>query len=136
MRSKMPRTERPRCWNVLLTGLACALLLSLAHPGAAREKQPSNPSKSGPRVTSQLNGSVATKPGQRLHLAIDLGNIVIHTHNTNQVDYQVRLEADSSLKDAKQLLKSFSMNGRETADGVYLRGQTFGRQCSGGIWVT
>ena len=73
---------------------------------------------------------------ERLHLVIDLGNVVVHTQETNQVDYRVRLETDSSQKDAKLLLKSFSMNARQTADGVYLRGQTAGCQCRGRLWVT
>ena len=136
MRSKLSGSLRSRFCTILLNGLICALPLAYTNSISAREKDPTSAAKSGPRVTSQLNGSVATKPGLRLHLAIDLGNIVIHTRTSNQVDYQVRLEADSSLKDAKQLLKSFSMTGRETADGVYLRGQTFGRQCSGRLWVT
>ncbi len=132
----MPSTRRSRRLESLLSGLVCALPLLFPLAGAAREKEPSNPAKSGPRVTSQLNGSVPTKPGQRLHLVIDLGNVVIHTQNTNQVDYRVRLEADASQKDAKLLLKSFSMNARQSVEGVYLRGQTFGRQCSGRLWVT
>ena len=132
----MQGTRRSRYLKVFLSGLTWALMLSFPGLGAAGEKDPSNNSKSGPRVTSQLNGSFPTKNGQRLHLIIDLGNIIIHTQNTNQVEYRVRLEADSSQKDAKLLLKSFSMTGREASDGVYLRGQTFGRQCSGRLWVT
>ncbi|MGH9747643.1 MAG: DUF4097 family beta strand repeat-containing protein [Candidatus Acidiferrales bacterium] len=132
----MPGTHRSRFCSFLLNGLICALPLFSPYGTIARENQPGTSSKGGPRVTSQLNGSVAAKPGQRLRLAIDLGNIVIHTRNSNQVDYQVRLEADSSLKDAKQLLKSFSMTAHEVPDGVSLRGQTFGRQCSGRLWVT
>src|SRR5580704_1275450 len=108
MRSKMQSTRRSRCYSVLLSALILSLALSFPSPGSAREKDPTSTSKSGPRVTSQLNGSVATKNGQRLRLIIDLGNIIIHTQNTNQVEYRVRLEADASQKDAKLLLKSFS----------------------------
>jgi DUF4097 and DUF4098 domain-containing protein YvlB len=132
----MQSTRRSRCISVFLSGLIFSLALSFPSAGSAREKDPTSTSKSGPRVTSQLSGSVATKNGQRLRLIIDLGNIIIHTQNSNQVEYRVRLEADASQKDAKLLLKSFSMNGHETPDGVYLRGQTFGRQCSGRLWVT
>ena len=100
--------------------------------GSPAKNGPPSTSKSGPRVTSQLNGSVATKNGQRLHLMIDLGNIVIHTQKSNQVDYRVRLEADASQKDAKLPLEEFfDERVDETPDGVYLRGQTFGRQCRG-----
>src|SRR5271157_1416580 len=103
----MQGIRRSRNSNICLGGLICSLALSFPGVGAAREKDPTSTSKSGPRVTSQLNGSVATKNGQRLRLIIDLGNIIIHTQNSNQVDYRVRLEADASQKDAKLLLKSF-----------------------------
>jgi hypothetical protein len=136
MRLHTPRFRRSRYWSVALNGVICALPLFYPHTGIAREKQPAESAKSGPRVTSQLNGSVPTKHGQRLHLVIDLGNVVVHTQETNQVDYRVRLETDSSQKDAKLLLKSFSMSARQTADGVYLRGQTAGCQCRGRLWVT
>jgi hypothetical protein len=88
------------------------------------------------RLTADLEGSVDTHDGERLRLVTDLGNITIHTRNSGKVDYRVRLEADASQKDAKQLLKSFSITGRETGEGVSVRGQTFGRQCSGRLWVT
>ena len=109
---QMPGSRRSPPWNIILNGLICALPLFSPHTGIAHDNQPGNPAKSGPRVTSQLNGSVPTKKGQRLRLVIDLGNVVVHTQQTNQVDYRVRLEADSSQKDAKMLLKSFSMNAR------------------------
>ena len=83
-----------------------------------------------------MNGSVATRDGLRLHLATDLGNVIIRTENSGSVDYHVRLETDASQKDAKALLKSFAIRGREAADGVYVHGKTLGRQCSGCLWVT
>ena len=129
MRLHMPGFRLSRYWNVALSGVICALPLFYPHPGIARDNRPADSGKSGPRVASQLSGSIPTKNGQRLHLVIDLGNVVVHTQETNQVDYRVRLETDSSQKDAKLLLKSFSMNARQTADGVYLRGQTAGCQC-------
>src|ERR1700741_687843 len=114
MRLYVPGFRRSRAFNFVFNGLVSALPLLYPHAGIARERQPAPSTNSGPRVTSQLRGSVPTKPGQRLHLAIDLGNVVIHTQETNQVDYRVSLEADSSQKDAKLLLKSFSMNARQT----------------------
>jgi hypothetical protein len=133
----MPASRRAQPLEGLIRGLICALPLLFPLGGsAAREKQPENAAKSGPRVTAQLSGSVPTKSGLRLHLATDLGNIVIHTQNSNQVDYRVHLEADAAQKDAKALLKSFSVRGRQTPDGVYVRGVTSGCQCRGRLWVT
>src|SRR3984957_19547383 len=101
MRLHMPGFRLSRYWNVALTGVICALPLFYPHTGIAREKQPTGSGKSRPRVSSQLNGSVPTKNGQPLHLVIDLGNVVVHTQETHQVDYRVRLETDSSPKDAQ-----------------------------------
>ncbi len=91
--------------------------------------------RSGPRLKSDLRGEIPTQDGRRIHLVLDLGNIVIHTQNSGKVDYTVHLEADASQKDAKELLKSFFITARETAEGVYFRGQT-SRQSSGRLWVT
>lgn len=120
----------------LLAGLLVAGALLPASAAATGEAQPENPHPSGPRVTSQLTGSVATRDGGRLHLVTDLGNIVIHTRDTDRVNYSVSLEADASQKGAKELLKQFAISGREAADGVVVRGQTLGRECSGRLWVT
>ncbi len=96
---------------------------------------PDGPRSSGARLSSNLRGAITTSDGQRLHLVLDLGNIVIHTQNSGKIDYTVHLETDASRTDAKDLLKNFSVSARETGDGVYLRGQT-SRQSSGRLWVT
>src|ERR1700735_4314170 len=92
-------------------------------------------SRSGPRLKSDLRGEIPTRDGRRIHLVLDLGNIIVHTQNSGKVNYTVHLEADASQKDAKELLKSFSIIAHETTEGVYLRGQT-SRQSSGRLWVT
>jgi Putative adhesin len=91
--------------------------------------------RSGPRLKSDERGEFPTRDGRRLHLVLDLGNIVVHTQNSDKVDYTIHLETDASQKDAKELLKGFSVSGHETSDGVYLRGQT-SRLSSGRLWVT
>jgi hypothetical protein len=110
-----------------LTLMVLALSTSASPPESAHS--------SGPRLSSNLRGSITTRDGQRLHLVLDLGNIVVHTQNSGKIDYTVHLETDASRKDAKELLKNFSVSARETGDGVYLRGQT-SRQSSGRLWVT
>ncbi|HTS13967.1 MAG TPA: hypothetical protein VMH00_17735 [Candidatus Limnocylindrales bacterium] len=124
----------------LLAGLLVAGVLASAAAAATGEAQPAAPPAERPpvgqRLTSQLSGSVAAHDGGRLRLITDLGNVVIRTRNSGRVDYSVSLEADASQKDARALLKSFAVSGRETADGVVIRGQTIGRECSGRLWVT
>lgn len=115
------------------------LLLSLlaagsAAPGAATHREASR--RTGPRVTSQLTGSVAARDGGRLHLVTHLGNVVIHTRNSGKVEFSVQLEADGSQKNARALLKEFRISAREVPDGVYVKGMTDGEECSGRLWVT
>lgn len=79
---------------------------------------------------------VATRDGEHLRLITDLGEVVIHTKASGKLEYRGHLEADASQKGANQLLKSFVVTARETPQGVFLRGQTFDRRCSGRLWVT
>ena len=138
-RQRLGNFSRP-LRSTLPGGLLAGLLITGAFApvlaAATGEAQPGNPHHSGPRVTAQLSGSVATRDGARLHLFTDLGNVVIHTRDMDQVKYSVNLEADASQKDAKELLKRFAISGHEVPDGVTLRGQTLGRECSGRLWVT
>jgi hypothetical protein len=110
--------------------LALFAVAVLASPALA-----DGPRTSSTRLKSDVRGSITTRDGLRLHLALDLGNIVVHTQNSGKIDYTVHLETDASQKDAKELLKNFSVSARETGDGVYLRGQT-SRLSSGRLWVT
>jgi hypothetical protein len=116
-----------------ITFLALFALSTLASSALADPQNgPRTPST---RLKSDLRGAITTRDGLRLHLALDLGNIVVHTQNSGKIDYTVHLETDASQKDAKELLKNFSVSARETGDGVYLRGQT-SRLSSGRLWVT
>ncbi len=87
-------------------------------------------------VTSELNGTIATHPGETLRVATDLGNVAIHTTSSDKVNYRVHLEADASQKAAQQLVKDFKMSSAKTSDGIVLKGQSSGKQCSGRLWVT
>jgi DUF4097 and DUF4098 domain-containing protein YvlB len=116
----------------LATLLAVSLLLPTNVVGAGEKKS----AGSVARVTLEVYGSVTARDGQRLRLITDLGNVVIRTRDSGKVDYHVHLEADASQKNAAQLLKSFTVNAHDTAEGVTFRGQTFGRQLRGRLWVT
>ncbi|HUJ30644.1 MAG TPA: hypothetical protein VLY23_05145 [Candidatus Acidoferrum sp.] len=138
-RQRLGRFDGPLHFAVsggLLAGLLAAGVFASAAAAATGEAQPEKPPTVGPHLTSQLTGSVATHDGGHLRVITDLGNVVIRTQNSGRVDYAVYLEADASQKDAKELLKSFAVSGREAPDGVVIRGQTIGRECSGRLWVT
>ena len=133
MRARMffsaARFRLPAFLGTLL--LPCLLLP--ANVAAASEIKSAG---SGPRVTLEIYGSVTTHDGQRLRLITDLGNVVIRTQDSGKMDYHVHLEADASQKNAAQLLKSFAVRTHDTPEGVSFRGQTFGRQLRGRLWVT
>src|ERR1700722_15152748 len=115
------------CAVTLLAVMSLSVSTLAARPQASRT--------STARLKTDLRGAAPTRDGRRLHLVLDLGNIVVHTQNSQKIDYTVHLETDASQKDAKELLKSFAVSSRETPEGVYLRGQT-SPQSSGRLWVT
>jgi hypothetical protein len=133
MRTRTWPLGSPVRLTVFLGGLLIVCLLFPWNVAASGEKKSAN---SGPRVSLEVYGTVTTRDGQRLRLVTDLGNVVIRTRNSGKLDYHVHLEADASQKNAQELLKSFSVNARESSEGVYFRGQTFGRQLRGRLWVT
>jgi DUF4097 and DUF4098 domain-containing protein YvlB len=128
--------------GIFAAGIGYAFLaITLAIPASAAadgtdKAKTERQNHAGPRVSTELTGTIAVRDGQRLHLVTDLGNIVIKTQNSGKIDYKVHLEADATQKDAKQLLKNFIATANTTAEGVYFRGQCLGRHASGRLWVT
>jgi len=129
-------SRSPHLTLLQFSALIAAIAFLPAAVSARDNQHAKRRTDSGHRVTAELQGSVATHDGLRLHLVTDLGNVVIHTENSGSVNYHVHLETDASQKDSKDLLKSFAISGRESSEGVYVHGQTFGKQVSGRLWVT
>jgi len=119
-----------------LGGLFVFSLTFPANVAGGADKHTVKTSNSGSRVSLEIYGNVATRDGQRLRLVTDLGNVLIRTQDSGKVDYHVHLEADASEKNAAQLLKSFAVNAGGSSEGVYFRGQSFGRQLRGRLCVT
>ena len=84
---------------------------------------------------SEISGSIPARSGQSLRLVTNLGNIIIHSQDSDKVDYQVHLEAGAMQKNPRELLKDFNVAARETPEGVSLRGQAE-RESAGRLWVT
>jgi DUF4097 and DUF4098 domain-containing protein YvlB len=120
-----------------LAAIPIAMGLSLPAGVAADAKDAQvHRSADGSRLSRESAGSIEARDGQKLRLVLDLGNVVIKTENTGKIDYKVRLEVNSAEKDAQRLLKNFAVSTRESPDGVYFHGQTFGHQSSGRLWIT
>jgi DUF4097 and DUF4098 domain-containing protein YvlB len=111
------------------------MLLAGTIPAAAHGGPFQWPSNAA-RVTANLNGSVATHDGGRLHVFTPLGNVTIHTTNSGKVDYAVHLEADGARTVATELLKQFHIYAHEVPDGVAVKAVAGGQQCCGRLWVT
>jgi DUF4097 and DUF4098 domain-containing protein YvlB len=127
--------------RVRLLSLFLALLLAVgvtwpvlvaANGGGKHEPQ----ANEGTRLVSVGSGSLVAHDGQRLRVALDLGNVIVRTSNTGKIDYKVHLEVNSAERDAQRLLHNFVITANNTPEGAYFRGQTFGRQTSGRLWVT
>ena len=111
--------------------------LALGGVASAHRRADSSPARnSTPHLTSDLTGSIPARPGERIHLATELGSIVVHTQDADKVDYKVHLETDATQKDAEKLLKSFTIASHETPDGLTLRAESDARRSSGRLWVT
>ena len=102
-----------KSFGVFLIASFAASLFFATTTSARRKPVPPNGSHSGPRVTSELTGSVAVRDGERIRLSTDLGTVIVHTQNSGKLDYHIHLEADASQKDAQQLLKSFNISAHE-----------------------
>jgi hypothetical protein len=112
-------------------GLA-GLLLGLPSAGQQKAKEGNKTH----RISTQLDGEVSTHEGLRLKLGTDLGNVRIHVHDAEVVDYKVELNTDSSEPHAQDLLKQFTVYARGNGEGVVMKGSTSTQGSSGRLWVT
>jgi hypothetical protein len=122
--------------NVFLAALAAAAIALPTGAGGPKEKQAAQSVSAGPRLTSDSSGVIAAREGDHLHFVTDLGNIIIHTQDSDKIDYHVHLETDSTQRDARDLLRSFHAAAVPVPDGVSWRGHSFGRRSTGRLWVT
>jgi DUF4097 and DUF4098 domain-containing protein YvlB len=121
-----------------LASLSLAALLALTPASFARHHgSPDQNAHPAPRLTSDLTGSIPVRDGDHVRLSTDLGSVVIRSANdAGKVDYRVHLETDVAQKDARELLKSLTIEAHPTPDGVALRAQVSGHRSTGRLWVT
>ena len=139
MRAPLQRRNNIRKPIPLILIASLAAVLFAAASASARHQRPSPDSaQSDNRLTSDLNGTIAVHEGDHIKVKTDLGNIAINTRNTSDdtLSYRVHLETDGRQKDAKQLLKSFTITARATSDGVLLKAEGPDRHGAGRLWVT
>ena len=118
---------------VVIAASFCALL---SQPLLAKHPAHSDPNGAGTKLSREIKGSLATREGLRLHLWTELGNVRVHTTNSAKVDYSVTLGTDTNDPESKKLLDDFNLTARAVPDGVWVRGETSGDECTGHLWVT
>jgi hypothetical protein len=128
-----PRVRVLFLFLVLVLAVSVSWSVLVAANGGGKHEPQAN---EGTRLVSEGSGSLVAHDGQRLRVMLDLGNVIVRTSNTGKIDYKVHLEVNSAEKDAQRLLHNFVISAKSTPDGAYFRGQTFGRQSSGRLWVT
>ncbi len=124
---------------VILFSSLAAVLFGAASASAHHSAVPADPTHPDNRLTSDLNGSITVREGERIRVKTDLGNISIHTlnsANTDKLNYRVHLETDGTQKDAHELLKSFTISAHSTTEGVLLKAEGPERHGAGRLWVT
>lgn len=139
MHSPSPLRLAGRPARIRASLVAASLISALALAGAAsahRRLGSSEARNPAPHLTADLTGSVPARPGERIHLSTELGNIVVHAQDADKVDYKIHLETDASQKDAQKLLKSFAISAHDTPDGLLLKAESDARRSSGRLWVT
>jgi DUF4097 and DUF4098 domain-containing protein YvlB len=142
MRGKLTDRNSRRDFRKPLGGIftiSFAAVLFLAGSASARHQPPQpNTDHSNPRLTSDLIGSIAVHEGDRIRVKTELGSINIHTQSSDKsdkMDYRVHLETEASQKDARELLKSFTISARQTSDGVLLKAEGPNHHGAGRLWV-
>jgi hypothetical protein len=136
--SSKPNAAQARLLNrisLVTIALAGCVALPLMLAGQQAPPPAAN-SGAAARPAQDLSGAVAARSGGRLRLVTDLGSVVVHTHDSPTIGYHVHLEADSSDKEGRVLLKSFHVAATPTPEGVTVRGTVLGHASAGRLWVT
>jgi len=100
-----------------------AILLFALTPLAARGANPHVPSlESETSESHSLNGAIPTRPGLRLTVQADCGDVQIFTDAADEVTYSLHLHsgtaATNPASDPAALLGDFSLSARQTPRGV------------------
>lgn len=133
---EMTLAGRALCQAAVGTSAAAVVLALLSMGAASARQKTGGGSSSSPRLTQDLTGSVPTHEGERVRLSTELGSVLIQTQDADRVDYRIHLESDASEKDARQLLKSFTVSVNPTRDGVALEAEAPARHWTGRFWAT
>jgi hypothetical protein len=95
-----------------------------------------HPGNSQRRLVEEKSGKLAAREGQRLRLVTDLGDVHIHTQQTNEVSFRVRVETDQSAAIPDKSNKVFLVIAANGPEGVVLHGRVPRREDTEHLWIT
>jgi hypothetical protein len=97
-----------------------------------------NPGNSQRRLVEEKSGKLPAREGQRLKLVTELGDVHIHTQQTNAVSFRVRVETDLSaaVPENNKGNKTFLVIAANGPEGVILRGKVPRREDTEHLWIT
>jgi len=119
--------------------LLVALVLSpVPNPAAAN---PAGAAGSGGesgarRVISQQNGTVTIRDGDRVRLALEMGDVRVRTQASGAVHYRLRVEAPAGSNWSESKTPRFQVSARTGAEGAFITGRSLKERGSEHFWVT
>ena len=116
---------RKRVLNFAMAG--CLALTAL--PCFAQQKH-------GNRLSADKTGQLSTSPGLELHVAVNQGDIRISTGDSRQVSYRVHMETSADDSNAREILDSYELSARNSADGVAIVSRSPRLRWGHHLWVT
>ncbi|HEU5410145.1 MAG TPA: hypothetical protein VFU57_03925 [Candidatus Acidoferrales bacterium] len=90
----------------------------------------------GNRVSADKTGTLSTKPGMTLHVAVNQGDIHIATGDSGKVSYRVHVETSADDRNAQEILDAYELSARNDADGVVLVSRSPRLRWGHRLWIT
>ena len=131
---RAPHSDWPHDPRVLLACAFFGALLGVAPLGARVHRDP-NPAPDVREVSAEKSGQIATRPGLRLSLRTDVGNVHIFTDATNEIVYRVRVASDASQAGAAELVQRYAVTAQSTAAGAQITGAAPANAPDDALWI-
>ncbi|MGB6431774.1 MAG: TonB family protein [Candidatus Acidiferrales bacterium] len=128
------RRARHKVWPLgLPIALVCALACAI--PAAARARHRGGPPPDVRQVSTVRSGRLATRPGLRLLVTTDDGNVQIFTDAIDEIRYTVRVSADASQAGAADLVRHYSVTAHATVSGAQIAGAAPANTPEDVLWI-
>ena len=117
----------------LLLSLAALLVLFSAMRSAASDWSGDSSAR---RVISEQNGNVTIHDGDRVRVALDMGDVRVRTQATGSVRYLLRIEGPANSNWNAVSTPRFQLTARSSPDGALIIGRAVRERSAERFWVT